>query len=110
MTTQKMTPLKKATLVATLIATIGGVSYSTYAWAQTYHSQFAQKDQVTRQFAQTNVSILQISIRDYVAQLFVINFRIGEGVATSLDLAKKAEIEPQLEELRRQVAAILANS
>lgn len=105
----KMTPLKRISVIVTLVLSLIAAGYSTYAWAQSYHSQFAQKDQVTIQFAQTKRSILEISIRDYEDQLFVIDFLIAEDQATPLDQAKKQKIERRLADLRRQVAALRTN-
>lgn len=101
-----MTPLKKVSLVLIVISTFGGIVYSGFVWAQTYHEQFAQKQEVAQQFDVLQIEVLHSSIRNYEDVLFELDFLIAENTATTLDRAMRAKIARRLSDLVKQVAAI----
>ena len=106
MTTPKMTPLRKAVAIGTLLTLTCGAIYSSLVWAQTYHGQFAQRQEVAQKFDVLQIEVLQSAIRNYEDVLFELDFLIAENSATALDRAKRAKIARRLSDLVRQVAAI----
>lgn len=101
-----MTPLRKASLVLTVIASLGGIGYSALTWSQTYHSQFAQRQEVSQKFDVLQIEVLQSAIRNYEDALFELDFLIAENTASTLDHAKRSKVARRLSDLVTQVAAI----